>query len=499
MSEATPTAYPDCDVILLGAGIMSATLGVLLKLLEPGLTIQVYERLDRFAGESSDARNNAGTGHAALCELNYTPLGADGEVDARKALKVAEAFEVSKQFWAAMVEKGCFADPQYFLRSVPHLSFVRGEEDLRFLEKRYEALREHELFADLEFSADRELLQRWMPLVLEGRGEEPVAATRSELGTDVNFGELTRGLMQWLQAQEGVTVRLRHHAQALERELDQRWAVEVENLDTEDVQRVCAPFVFIGAGGAALHLLERSGLRECEGYGGFPVSGQWLLCKRPELAARHFGKVYGKARVGTPPMSVPHLDTRFLEGERCLLFGPFAGFSTRFLKEGSLLDMPLSFTVENLVPMLGAGLHNLPLTRYLLGQVVQSFDERVEALREYFPAARAEDWELAVAGQRVQVIKKDDEEYGRLEFGTEVVSAADNSLAALLGASPGASTSVSVALDVLLDCFPEKMQSRAWQDTLAALLPSWGHKLSAEDALLRRVRAWSHRVLLLHR
>jgi malate dehydrogenase (quinone) len=337
-----------------------------------------------------------------------------------------------------------------------------------------------------------------MPLVMNARDPgEPVAATRSDLGTDVNFGALTRALFEHLRRTRGVDVWLSHEVRSLEREggREGRWVAHItdETLDLDRVVR--APFVFIGAGGGALELLDASGIEEGEGYGGFPVSGQWLVCRNEALIARHAAKVYGKAKVGTPPMSVPHLDTRVIDGRRGLLFGPFAGFSTKFLKEGSYLDLPRSITADNLVPLVSAGIRNLALTRYLIEQVTQSFEDRIEALREFIPDARPEDWELSVAGQRVQVIKKDEAEGGKLEFGTEIISAKDNSLAALLGASPGASTSVSIALDLLADCFPERMATPEAQARLRAMIPSYGRKLDDDEALLRAVREASHRTL----
>ncbi len=489
MSDIADEPLEHVDALLIGAGIMSATVATLLKELDPSMRVVVFERLPRVAGESSDARNNAGTGHAALCELNYTPMRADGTVDIAKAVKVMECFEVSKQLWSALAERG-MARPETFIRPVPHVSFVTGHEDVRFLRARWEALRANPLFASMQYSEDRATLTRWMPLVMEGRDPaEPVAATRSELGTDVDFGALTRAMFARLERMPGFSLYLDHEVRGLTQNDDRTWSVRVQDEEIDAPLRYRAKFVFIGAGGAAVDLLDASNIAEGDGYGGFPVSGLWLVCRNPAVIARHHAKVYGRAKFGAPPMSVPHLDSRFLDGERALLFGPFAGFSTKFLKEGSYLDMPASVTADNLLPMLHAGIRNLPLTRYLLEQVLQSPEDRVEALRAYLPLADAHDWTLEVAGQRVQVIKKDDTDGGRLEFGTEIVSAKDNTLAALLGASPGASTSVSVALDLLVDCFPERMATPAWTRTLAALVPSWGAHLADDAALLTRVRA----------
>jgi malate dehydrogenase (quinone) len=485
------------DVVLIGAGIMSATLGMLLKQLDPDLTIDIYERLDRAAAESSDAWNNAGTGHAAFCELNYTPEREDGSIDTTKAVKICESFEVSKQFWAFLVEAGYLDDAPDFIRPIPHLSFVWGEENVNYLRKRYDALQQSHLFRGMQYSEDPAQIESWVPLVMEARDPaQPVAATRMDLGTDVNFGALTRCLFENLQKRPGVTMHFNQDVRDLWRSKSMGgWKLRLDDLGTGQTRDVQTRFVFIGAGGGSLRLLEKSDIPESRGYGGFPVGGQWLKCLNRDLIERHGAKVYGKASVGAPPMSVPHLDTRFIEGRKELLFGPYAGFSTKFLKHGSYLDLPKSIQLSNVAPMLMAGLHNIPLTRYLIQQVMQSPEDRLAALREYFPNARMEDWELEIAGQRVQVIKKDEEEGGVLEFGTEVVSAADGSIAALLGASPGASTAVSIMLDLLKRCFPDQLASAAWQEKLRAIIPSFGRSLAQDADLTRELRQHTSRVL----
>ena len=493
-SENIPTRHP--DVVLIGAGIMSATLGVLLKELQPDLTIEVFERLDVAAAESSDAWNNAGTGHSAFCELNYTPELPDGSIDTSKATRIAESFEVSKQFWAFLIENGLLKLPTSFIKPIPHLSLVWGNANVNFLRNRYQELIKCHLFRGMQFTEDPEVMEQWIPLMMEGRNRmEPLAATRMDLGTDVNFGALTRCMFEHLQSLDGVTLHFSHEVRNLQKESDGRWRIKVKDRLTDEKREVYAGFVFIGAGGGSQALLEKSDIPEGQGYGGFPVSGQWLKCTNQEIIERHHAKVYGKATVGAPPMSVPHLDTRFINGKKELLFGPYAGFSTRFLKQGSLLDLPLSIKPGNLRPMLSAGIRNMPLTRYLIDQVTQSQEERLAALRAYFPNASMKDWELEIAGQRVQVIKKDPEHGGVLEFGTEVVSAADGSLAALLGASPGASTAVSIMLTLLQKCFPEKMAAEDWQSKLKHMIPSFGESLGDDAALLERVRNHTSKVL----
>lgn len=486
-------------VVLIGAGIMSATLGMMLKELQPDITIEIFERLDTAAAESSDAWNNAGTGHSAFCELNYTPEREDGSIDISKAVKIAESFEVSRQFWAYLIEHNLITVPENFIRSIPHMSFVRGEANRAFLKKRHAALTENHLFKGMKYSEDAAQLRQWMPLIMKGRDkEEKVAATCMGIGTDVNFGSLTRSLFKRLTSGPGVTLHFHHEVQSLDQDREGKWHVVAKDIATGKRKVAQTGFVFIGAGGGSLLLLLKSGIPEGKGFGGFPVSGQWLRCTNRELIEQHEAKVYGTAAVGSPPMSVPHLDTRMIKGKRELLFGPYAGFTTKFLKNGSLFDLLKSIRLSNIRPMLAAGIHNIPLTKYLIDQVRLSGEDRVALLREYVPTAKEEDWELEIAGQRVQVIKKDEEEGGILEFGTEVVSAADGSIAALLGASPGASTAVSIMLSLLEQCFTEKVKTAAWQTKLKSLIPSYGKHLGRDATLCAEVRGYTSRVLELN-
>ncbi|SEM75367.1 malate dehydrogenase (quinone) [bacterium A37T11] len=498
MAKETKNKVEEIDAVLIGAGIMSATLSVFLKQLNPALHMEVLERLDEVAAESSDAWNNAGTGHSALCELNYTPQLPDGSVDIKKAISIAEQFEISKEFWAYLVETGLIKDPTAFIRNIPHMSFVFGEDNVAYLKKRYEAMKVHHLFRGMQYTEDHELLKKWIPLVMEGRNpHEKVAATRMDIGTDVNFGALTRTLFRHLVVQPNFKLRRAHEVRDIERTQDGRWRISVKNLTTDKKREILAKFVFIGAGGGSLPLLEKSNIPEGKGFGGFPVSGQWLKCTNPAVIANHHAKVYGKAAVGSPPMSVPHLDTRVIDGKQALLFGPYAGFSTKFLKNGSWLDLPASIKVNNIRPMLAAGLDNIPLTKYLINQVRQSPDDRIAALKEYVPLAKKEDWELAIAGQRVQVIKKDEKHGGILEFGTEVVTSADGSISALLGASPGASTSVAIMLNLLKKCFPEEMRSADWITQLKKIIPSYGQSLAENEALALETRTKTAKALQL--
>lgn len=484
------------DVVLIGAGIMSATLAVLLKILHPDLQMKIFERLDVVAGESSDAWNNAGTGHSAFCELNYTTESTDGSIDIKKAIKIAESFELSREFWAYLIKQKILKQPESFIHNVPHMSFVWGAENVSFLKKRQQTLIKNPLFKGMQFSDNAEQLKKWMPLVMQGRDASvPVAATRMETGTDINFGALTRALFDYLKTQNGVQLYLNANVTDLKKIEDGSWNVKIKNQKTDEQQMVNAGFVFIGAGGGALPLLEKSDIKAAEGYGGFPVSGQWLRCTNEKIIEQHHAKVYGKASVGSPPMSVPHLDTRIIDGKKALLFGPFAGFSTKFLKNGSYWDLPASLELDNIVPMISAGLHNFSLTKYLIHQARQSPDDRLKALQEYFPDAQKEDWELVIAGQRVQVIKKDEEEGGVLEFGTEIVHDSDGSLAALLGASPGASTSVAIMLDILNSCFYSKLNYGGWKEKIKEMIPSYTKSLGDDEVLCEETRKSSAKML----
>lgn len=480
------------DVLLIGGGIMSATLGTLLTRLQPDWSVSVYERLEAVALESSAAWNNAGTGHSALCELNYTPQKPDDSIDITKAVSINEELQVSKQFWSTLVEKGLIESPREFINPVPHVSFVQGEEDVAFLRQRHALLADHPLFAGMEYTEDPAVIARWAPLMATGRdfGTSPVAMTRADAGTDVDFGSLTRHLFGYIE-RGGATMHFRHEVRDLRRGQDGLWEGKVKDLTTGRTSTVRARFVFIGSGGGALTLLQKSGITEGRGLGGFPVSGQWLRCTNPEMIAQHGAKVYGKEAVGAPPMSVPHLDTRVIDGQQDLLFGPYAGFSPKFLKNGRLTDLLGSVTPHNLLPLLSVGLHNIGLVKYLVGQVLQSRRARLKALQQFVPTAKLEDWELVTAGQRVQVIKPrgrgETGARGTLQFGTELVTAADGSVAALLGASPGASTAVPVMLKLLAQCFPGKKAE--WEPVLTGLIPSFGRKLADDPDLLETVHA----------
>jgi len=468
------TFLVDPDIVLIGSGIMSANLAVLLKRLEPNLRIQIIEVTDTLAQESSYGWNNAGTGHAGICELSYTPnREADGSVNVSKVVEIFAQFDESKQFWASAVEEGLIDSPKEFIRPVPHMSFVHGQEQVDFLRARFEGMSQHHFFRTMEYSTDREKIGQWAPLLTAGRGSEPIAATRMEQGTDVNFGAVSRKLLEWLSKQEGCGIVTGHRVVGLIERQD-RWELSARNLATGEIHNVRTKFVFVGAGGGSLTLLQKSGIPEAKGLGGFPIGGQWLVCDNPDIVRQHQAKIYGQALDAAPTMAVPHLDTRILDGKKTLLFGPFAAWTTKFLHEkGSYFDLPLSVKPDNLATLIKIGLTNLDLVRYLIQQGTQSMADRMSVLRVFYPAAEAKDWRLVDAGIRVQAIKKTDGEAGIVHYGTEVITNADRTISALLGASPGASVSVHIVLQIVKLCFPQLTETPEGKERLDRMIPSW--------------------------
>jgi malate dehydrogenase (quinone) len=491
MLQAQAAETKKVDVLLVGGGIMSASLGIWLNELEPGWSMEMVERLDNVAEESSNGWNNAGTGHSALAELNYTPEDKDGTINISKAIEINEAFQISRQFWAWQVKNNVLKNPESFINSTPHMSFVWGDDNIKFLKKRYEALKASPLFSGMMYSEDPEQIKQWVPLMMAGRDpQQKLAATWSSLGTDVNFGEITRQFVSYLQTKPEFSLKLSSEVQEISRNADGSWHVEYENLKDGTVTEVNAKFVFVGAGGGALKLLQKSGIPEADEYAGFPVGGSFLVTENATVAQQHMAKAYGIASVGAPPMSVPHLDTRVLDGKRVILFGPFATFSTKFLKEGSYFDLLSSVTTHNIWPMTKVGVDQYPLVEYLAGQLMQSDDDRFAALQQYFPEAKQQDWRLWQAGQRVQIIKRDEEKGGVLKLGTEIVVSADASIAGLLGASPGASTAAPIMLTVLEKAFKDKVATPEWQAKIRQIVPSYGTKLN--DSPEQVQQSWNY-------
>ncbi|WP_373893179.1 malate dehydrogenase (quinone) [Virgibacillus sp. CBA3643] len=482
------------EVILIGAGIMSATLGTLLNKLEPDWHITLFEKLDKAGKESSNEWNNAGTGHAALCELNYSVERQDGSIDINKAIEINEQFQLSRQLWSYLVDEKKIRNPQEFIQPLPHMSFVRGEDNVKFLKKRFDALSDHPLFEGMEFAQDPEKLKEWIPLIMEGRtSEEPIAATKIDSGTDVNFGALSRKMLDNLENQNNVDIHYNHTVDDIKRTEDGSWEVKARNFEDDTLEYHTANFVFIGGGGGALPLLQKTEIPESKHVGGFPIGGEFLVCNNPEVVDQHDAKVYGKEPVGAPSMTVPHLDRRYIDGKKTLLFGPFAGFSPKFLKTGSNMDLLRSVKPNNISTLLAAGAKNIPLIKYLVNQLMLSKEQRMEDLRDFVPNAKSEDWDTLVAGQRVQVIKDTDAGKGTIQFGTEVINSQDGSIAALMGASPGASISASVMLDVFKACFPQYLDD--WEPKIKEMIPSYGESLAENPNLLDEIHASSSRVL----
>lgn len=476
------------DFLLIGGGIMSASLGTWLQALQPDWKQVMVEKLDGVALESSNGWNNAGTGHSANMELNYTPERPDGTIDVSKALEINEQFMISRQFWTAQVKRGILREPHSFINSTPHMSFVWGDDNVNYLQKRYNALQKTTLFQGMKFSTDHQQIKQWAPLVMEGRDPaQKVAATWTPAGTDVNYGEITRQLIGSLKKSPNFSLQTSSEATEFTRNSDNSWHVTIKDVNSGKEHAVDAKYVFIGAGGGALKLLQKTGIPEADNYAGFPVGGSFLMTENPAITKEHLQKVYGQASVGAPPMSVPHIDARFIDGKRVVLFGPFATFSTKFLKNGSFFDLLSTTTTHNVMPMTHVGLDNFDLVKYLISQVMLSDEDRFAALKEYYPQARREDWKLIQAGQRVQIIRKDEDKGGVLKLGTEVVVDQQRTLSALLGASPGASTAAPIALNVLKKMFPAQFSSQQWQRKIHEIVPAYGQELNGNITLTQQV------------
>lgn len=491
-SETVKTA----DVVLIGGGIMSASVGSMLLELEPDLNVEVYERLDRIAGESSYAWNNAGTGHSGFCELNYTPASSDGTIDISKAVRVNEDFEVSKQYWAHLSKSENLSLQNIFIKNVPHMNLVIGDHDINFLKTRYQTMVKHPLFSRMVYTEDRKKIEEWAPLLTKNRKTgEKIAATRVTGGTDVNFGAVTKALFDKIGKKPNSQIHYLHEVVDITKNKNGTWRVKTENLTTHQKSFVDAKFVFIGGGGGALPLLQMTKIPESRRYAGFPVGGEWLVSDHPDVVNHHFAKVYGQASIGAPPMSVAHLDTRTIDGKKSILFGPFAVYSTKFLKYGSNWDLLSSVKPYSVVPMVQIGLNNFSLLKYLITQVMLSHEDKIDQLKRYYPEAKSGQWKELKAGQRVQIIKIDPEKGSVLQFGTEIVGSQDGSIVALLGASPGASTSVKIALDVLNKAFPDKVKTKKWESKLIEMIPSYGKKIADDPELQQLIGKRNHQYL----
>ena len=487
------------DITLVGGGVMSLTLAVLISELNPKLKIHIIEKLSVCAKESSGPLNNAGTGHAGYCELNYTPHNNEGKIIIKRAIEINEMFEVSLQFWAYLDKKYPIFNPKKFLKKIPHISFVWGEKNVALLRKRFLALKKQPLFKEMEFTEDHKKIKKWSPLLIEGREpSENIAATNIPHGTDVNFGELTAQLLKILSKNKNFNLSLNTNVTKIKlesnvwiKESKKRWIIDTTNNKLNKKISNESSLVFIGAGGMAINLLQKMKLKEAFGYAGYPISGKWLVSYNKSIIKKHKAKVYSHVLPKAPPMSIPHLDLRVIAGSEMLLFGPFAGFSFKFLKYGSSLDLFKSIKMNNIKTLIFVMFKNLGLLAYLIKQALMSNRSRIDQLRGFYPNVQNKDWSPYVAGQRVQIIKNCPINGPKLEFGTEIIFTKNKNLAALLGASPGASVAVSSMIKVLTNLLNDDSN----KSKLKKIIPSYGYELNNDPALLKRIRTKTYKQL----
>jgi malate dehydrogenase (quinone) len=477
-----PPPPKDVDVICIGAGVMSATVGLMLKELEPSWKIMMFERLHAASEESSNGFNNAGTGHSGFMEPNYTkevynPDGSLKTVTTDKVESVCTHFMSSRQFWEYLVKKGHLPDPDSFIHQTNHVALGIGKDQVEFIKKRYEAMKKMPLFSSMEIAEpqDTEKLKQWAPLVVAGRDpNQPICMTKVSVGTDVDFGTLTKGKIKAFMKLGG-DLRLFTEVTDLKKDKDGRWIVTTKNTSTgRGISCYRAKFVFVGAGGWALLMLQKAGIPQVKGYMALPVTGDWAVCQNPEVVAKHKVKVYAPGAPGAPPMSMPHLDYRTIGGKEMLLFGPFGSITFKFLRYGSVFDALKALKPHNIGPTIGALSRNMGLAVMLLKDVFKTRMGKLADIRHYYPEANPEDWTLIPAGVRAQIIKKDPKTgKGMLQFGTEVVTNDEGTIVGLLGASPGASTCVTIALDTIEKCFKNKPEFARWAPKIKEMIPSW--------------------------
>jgi malate dehydrogenase (quinone) len=490
MQKSKITRPYKSDTLIVGAGIMGATLASILKEIDSDLKIDMVEALDSPALESSEANNNAGTGHAGYCELNYTPLLSNDKIDIEKAVQVNLGFEMSLQYWSYLTKKYRLFSPSKFIKRVPHISLVNGDKNIAFLKKRYLALKNNPLFNSIEFSSNFKTITKWIPLLKTKKSQRKYAATKVEIGTDVNFGEITYELISILNTKKKFHLHTNQKAIAINENEDDSWSVKLNNGN-----KIKAKFIFIACGGNSLKLLQKTKIYEQNSYAGFPINGQWLVCNNPKIVALHKAKVYGKAEIGSPPMSMPHLDLRIIDGKKILMFGPFASFTFKFLISGSFFDFISSIKFHNLKTLCIVFLKEWALLIYLIKQNFKPHKSRIADLKQFFPDANTKEWHLKDAGIRVQIMKKSRAGSSKLEFGTEIIFSKKNNLAALLGASPGASISVQSMIEVIEKCFLKKENSIAWKNKIKKMIPSYGVDLVKNPRLLKKIRSHNQRTL----
>ena len=474
----------DDGITLIGGGIMSLTLGVLINEIYPDYPINLIEKLSDISLESSSALNNAGTGHAGYCELNYTPQEKNGEINISRAININEMFENSLEFWAYLETKYKFFDCKKFLKKTPHISFVKGDKNIIFLKSRYESLKKQPLFKEMEFSDDPKIIHQWAPLLnFKNEKKERYAATRVEHGTDINFGEISIQLLNLLKKNKKFHLYTNSNVEKISVLKDGLIDLKIKNQINKNIIEIKSNRIFIGAGGQSIALLQKMGLKETNGYAGFPISGKWLICNNKEIVKRHNAKVYSQVFDNAPPMSIPHLDLREIDGKQYLLFGPFAGFTFKFLKQGSNLDLPKSIRINNIRSLIIVFLKNFSLLIYLIKQSLMNHASRMKQLRYFYEDAKDSDWKLLDAGKRVQIIKNCPFEGSKLEFGTEIIFSQNKRICALIGASPGASISANAMSKVFIGMFGKNKYVN-----LKKIISSYGSNLNSSSMKTKKFR-----------
>lgn len=474
------------NVVIIGAGIMGTTFATLAKELAPELDITILERLDKAGAGNSWAFNNAGTGHEANCELNYTPV--DGEViSVEKALKIHAQFNVAKQFWAYLLKKGAIKNPTSFINPTRHCTLV-SESSIEELKLRFNEMSAHHFFEGMRYSDDFDEIKSWIPYTMEGRPRhEKMAATIVETGTDVNFGALTEQMAGYATSQLGVKIEYGVHVQRVHRSPAGSWLLETRQNGNAVQHR--ADVLFVGAGGGAFPILKKSHLPFARRFTGFPVGGRFLQAEiTEEQASQYRAKTYGKAEVGAPPMSVPHLDLRVAEGKHYLLFGPFASFKPVLEKGRGFLDYLSSMRLHDIPGLLNVAVEHFPLVKYLVSETFKGEKSMLDSLEKFAPGLSSRfNWQPVEAGQRVQIIKD-----GDLQMGTEIIVSTDKTYGTILGASPGASVSPEVMLRALEQLVPslcagesakEKLKEMFPEDKLEALINNPDHYREIRDTV----------------
>ncbi|KZX75231.1 malate:quinone oxidoreductase [Oleiphilus sp. HI0009] len=478
------------DVVIIGAGIMGVTFAHIAKTVDPKLNITILERLDQAAGSNSSVFNNAGTGHEANCELNYTPVDEE-VISVEKALDIHAQFNVAKQYWANLVKNGIIKDPESFIHPTKHCTLV-NEDSINLLHMRYKEMASHHFFDEMKLSEDFDEIQSWIPLTMEGRSRhQKMAATRVDHGTDVNFESITKQLAQHMENEQSADIQYNTHVKRVHKSPSGSWLIECEQNGV--AKQVRADKLFVGAGGGAFPILKASHLPAGRRFSGFPVGGRFLAAEIDKEVAQSYGaKTYGKAAVGAPPMSVPHLDLRVADGKYYLLFGPFATFSPILEKGRGIVEFIRMVHLHDIPNLLNVAREHFPLVTYLFKETFKGESAMLKTLDEFAPGLSNKfNWKVVQAGQRVQIIKD-----GDLQMGTEIVTSEDLSYGTLLGASPGASVSPEVMLRCVKTLFPKIVKKEAAQERLKTLFDETDVDVLIEDAdKYREIRNSADKIL----